>query len=347
MKKMALLMGALALLLALAACGGTDDGTAGGFTRPYGTNDQEGMLTFFSETAAQACATTEEETQQLLQELGEDYDGYVKATDAVAAYYTALQERADELYADFLTCEVDYFKWVAGQGLEDYETWDRAMDDFYRAWDRAMEDWYDAWDYALDDVYDRCDGLIDDAPDEVPYQETSDAWTAMYRAHSAAWTDLYRSHSDAWTEMYRAYSDVWSGFYDENTDVDALLGRSGTDAEEPQDTDAQEAPSETAADPEPKETAAEPTAASATSDPDFRAAMDSYEAFFDEYVAFMKSYEESSDPTSMLADYLTLMTQYTETMQALESIDEDELSDADALYYAEVSLRISQKLLEV
>lgn len=340
MKRMALLMGTLALLLTLAACGGTDDGTAGGFTRPYGTNDQEGMLAFFSETATQACATTEEETQQLLQELGEDYDGYVKETDAVAAYYTALQERADELYAAFLTCEVDYFKWVAGQGLEDYETWDRAMDDFYRAWDRAMEDWYDAWDYALDDVYDRCDDLIDDAPDEVPYQETSDAWTVMYRAHSAAWTALYRSHSDAWTEMYRAYSDVWSGFYDENTDVDALLGRSGTDA----DAQAKDEPGGTE-DPEPKE--AEPTAASTTSDSDFRAAMDSYEAFFDEYVAFMKSYEESTDPTSMLSDYLSLMTQYTETMQALESIDEDELSDADALYYAEVSLRISQKLQEV
>ena len=344
MKKRMLFVGTLMLLLVLAACGGTDETVGVGFTRPYGTDDQEGMLTFFSETAAQACAATEEETQQLLQELGEDYDGYVKAADAVTAYYTALQERADALYASFLTCEVDYFKWVAGQGLEDYETWDRAMDDFYRAWDRAMEDWYDAWDYALDDVYDRCDELIDAAPDEVPYQETSDAWTAMYRAHSAAWTDLYRSHSDAWTEMYRAYSDVWSGFYDENTDVDAILGRSGTDDAEPQDTE--EDSGDTAAAPAPKETAAEPTVSTA-SDPDFRAAMDSYEAFFDEYVAFMKSYEESSDPTSMLSDYLSLMTQYTETMQALESIDEDELSDADALYYAEVSLRISQKLQEV
>ena len=41
------------------------------------------------------------------------------------------------------------------------------------------------------------------------------------------------------------------------------------------------------------------------------------------------------------------MQQYVETMGELEDIDEDELSDEEALYYAEVMLRINQKLLEV
>ena len=80
-------------------------------------------------------------------------------------------------------------------------------------------------------------------------------------------------------------------------------------------------------------------------DPDFKAAMDSYEAFFNEYVAFMEKYANSDDPTSMLADLAIYMERYAETMEKLEAIDEGELTNEEALYYAEVSSRISQKLI--
>lgn len=81
--------------------------------------------------------------------------------------------------------------------------------------------------------------------------------------------------------------------------------------------------------------------------PEFKDMMDSYEAFFDEYCEFMKKYSESDDTTSMLADYTDYMTKYVELMEKLNEVDEDELSTEEALYYAEVSARISQKLLEV
>ena len=82
-------------------------------------------------------------------------------------------------------------------------------------------------------------------------------------------------------------------------------------------------------------------------DSSFKAAMDSYEAFFDEYVVFMKKYEESDDPTSLLTEYSTYMTKYADTMEKIDTIDENELNDAELQYYTEVNLRISQKLLEV
>ena len=81
--------------------------------------------------------------------------------------------------------------------------------------------------------------------------------------------------------------------------------------------------------------------------PSFKEAMDSYEKFFDEYVAFMKKYSESDDTLSMLDDYTKYLQQYTETMKKMDEIDEDELSDADLAYYIEVNARISKKLLEV
>lgn len=82
-------------------------------------------------------------------------------------------------------------------------------------------------------------------------------------------------------------------------------------------------------------------------DPEFKAAMDSYEAFFHEYCNFMRAYNESSDPAALAGEYADYMKQYAETMDKLSQIDESALSSADALYYAEVVGRITQEMAEV
>ena len=81
--------------------------------------------------------------------------------------------------------------------------------------------------------------------------------------------------------------------------------------------------------------------------PEFKEAMDSYEAFFYEYCAFMKKYNSSSNPTSMLSDYMSFMSRYTETMTKLNEISDDEMNNAELLYYTEVMARINQKLIDV
>lgn len=81
--------------------------------------------------------------------------------------------------------------------------------------------------------------------------------------------------------------------------------------------------------------------------PDFKEAMDAYEAFIDEYVEFMKTYSAADDPTVLLAEYSDIMTRYAEYMYWIDSIDESELSPADEAYYLEVTGRVTQKLAEV
>jgi len=79
--------------------------------------------------------------------------------------------------------------------------------------------------------------------------------------------------------------------------------------------------------------------------PDCKKAMDEYEAFFDEYLAFMEKYEKSSDMSpEMLEDFTKYMDRYSQTMDALNDIDEDSLSPADYAYYTEVMLRINKKI---
>ena len=81
---------------------------------------------------------------------------------------------------------------------------------------------------------------------------------------------------------------------------------------------------------------------------DFKDAMDSYEEFFDEYVAFMKKYKNfDGTDISILLEYSNYLTKYADMMKKFEEWEGKDLSTAEAAYYVEVQNRIIQKLLEV
>ncbi len=97
---------------------------------------------------------------------------------------------------------------------------------------------------------------------------------------------------------------------------------------------------------EPSATATKaPTQTSGVS-PDFKEKMDAYESFFDEYITFMKKYENASNPLTLLVDYASFLERYSEAMEQLDEIDESSLSAADQKYYLEVLTRINQKLVK-
>ena len=80
--------------------------------------------------------------------------------------------------------------------------------------------------------------------------------------------------------------------------------------------------------------------------PSFKETMDSYEAFFDEYIAFMKRYKENPGDLNMLNEYSEYMSKYTDYMSKLSAVDTDALSVADLAYYTEVHTRILKKMAE-
>lgn len=80
---------------------------------------------------------------------------------------------------------------------------------------------------------------------------------------------------------------------------------------------------------------------------DFKATMDSYEAFFNEYVEFIQAYEADPSSPDLLAQYADIMTRYSEMAGEMEAIDEESLSAADYAYYIEVTGRITAKLAEI
>lgn len=81
-------------------------------------------------------------------------------------------------------------------------------------------------------------------------------------------------------------------------------------------------------------------------DPDFKAAMDSYEEFMDEYVAFMKKLEDNPNDLGLLADYADYMNKYADFVEAFEKWEDEEMNAAETAYYIDVQARVSKKLLE-
>ncbi len=90
------------------------------------------------------------------------------------------------------------------------------------------------------------------------------------------------------------------------------------------------------------------TAAEATAiRPDFKEAMDSYEAFIDEYIAFMKKYQNASatEMLGMLSDYTDYLEKYGEAVAKMQEWEGD-LNDEEMKYYLEVMTRINKKLTD-
>ena len=79
--------------------------------------------------------------------------------------------------------------------------------------------------------------------------------------------------------------------------------------------------------------------------PSFKEYMDSYEAFINEYVDLMKKYND--DPMSYMTEYMEYMQKLSEFSKKIDEYDEDDMSEADWLYYLEVTTRVNKKLAEV
>lgn len=84
-------------------------------------------------------------------------------------------------------------------------------------------------------------------------------------------------------------------------------------------------------------------------DPEFKKMMDSYEEFFDEYIEMMNkiSKADSMEVLELMGAYSEYLQEYTDMMEEITSINQDDLSAADALYYAEVTAHIYQKLAKI
>lgn len=80
---------------------------------------------------------------------------------------------------------------------------------------------------------------------------------------------------------------------------------------------------------------------------EFKEAMDSYEAFVDEYVDFIKKYSSSNGTDmTLLADYAKYMSKLEDATKKFDKWEDEDMNDAETAYYIEVQTRVNKKLLE-
>ena len=301
---------------------------------------REGIESDFSNTIQKITEKLEETNSAV----GNSYEEYIENKHLITGWYAFTISEEDALFKRTVERSVEYYKLIATSiDPADYDARDDAMETFYDdVYDDLMDDFYDKiYDDAMNEVYDTYyDGIVDDGYDVAPYEKWSEESSVCYKEWSESSSSIYKSWSDTSSKLYGYWSAVSSGFYQKNFDVDAIIQKY---EEEKSKSETEKTKSEN--------TSVEQEDSSQTEGirPEFQEAMDSYEAFFDEYVSFMKEYENASqdDVLGMMDEYTDYLKQYTETMSKMEALDDGDLSTEEALYYAEVTNRISKKLIEV
>lgn len=81
--------------------------------------------------------------------------------------------------------------------------------------------------------------------------------------------------------------------------------------------------------------------------PDFKEAMDAYEAFYDEYCDFMKKYSENPTDLDLILEYTDILATAEEMDEAFDKWESEDLTDEELKYYLEVNTRVMQKLVDV
>ena len=81
--------------------------------------------------------------------------------------------------------------------------------------------------------------------------------------------------------------------------------------------------------------------------PEFKEAMDAYEAFYDEYCDFMLEYKENPTDMNLLFKYTEMLAKLNEMDAAFKSWDQAEMTNEELKYYLDVNNRVMQKLLDV
>ena len=81
--------------------------------------------------------------------------------------------------------------------------------------------------------------------------------------------------------------------------------------------------------------------------PEFKEAMDAYEAFYKDYCDFMKKYSENPADLSMLTEYASMLVKLNEMNQAFESWDSADMNNEELKYYLDVNNRVTKMLVDV
>lgn len=295
------------------------------------------------------------------------YDKYLKNVDKIDAFYQEIYENTKLLCIRIREYSIIYAEAIMSSdktNVEKYSDFGKLFDCIYvNAGDDILNGIYSGiLDNMLNYFY---SGILNDSySNNISYEEWSAALSHEYKSWSNASSDVYDEWSDLSSDIYSFWSDMQGALLRDDTEQaentlrdfqeDIKKLKEADTAENrntPETTEDNNASSETATD---NNSAAETTENSNTSNelvdgmrPEFKAAMDSYEAFYDEYCSLIKKYNENPSDLQLLNEYFNMLEKSIEMNEKFDAWTNDEMNDAELAYYLKVHDRIMQNLLAV
>lgn len=288
------------------------------------------------------------EYEQLKSEI-DTYDKYLSNTDKMEAFYEKICDVHKSLCIRMCEYSIDYVNIIINSDMSYDDMYDELDELYDNIYDDAGDDIYDGvYDGILDDMYDDYyDGILDIDYDDIDnYKEWSNAHSAEYKLWSNTRSDVYGDWSDFRSDVYSFWSDIRSAMWSDDIDrvikkiekfqknIDKLNGVRTTETENVDVTTIAEKKEDS-------------TSTSNGIRPEFKEALDSYEAFFDEYCDIMKKYMENPLDMGILTEYYEYIEKAGEMDEKLDALDDDEWSDEETKYYLEVTTRVTTKMLEI
>ena len=379
MKKKFLLVSVLFLALILVACGGQSAKDVK--AEPEKNNvsaEEEKVLKAELQTGEIKASTIDELNELVPQEIDsrvvalnekyeklqteiDTYDKYIANKEKMTDYYASVYNDMQDTCIRMREYGVKYAQIILESDKANDEKYDDLEEMYDVVYDDAGEDIYDEfYDGVLEDIYDvYYDGILDEAYDTVEYEEWSNARSEEYENWSDTRSDTYELWSDFRSEVYEFWSDLRSEFWDDDLDSakDKIQDFQNDIVELKEEGGAKEKESEqpeknSEANIEKEDSQSDKKKDNSEVDteemrPEFKEAMDSYEAFYDEYCEFMKKYNANPTDTELISSYGDIMTEMVEMTGKFEAWEENDLNTAELKYYIEVNNRVAQKLVDV
>lgn len=288
------------------------------------------------------------------------YEKYLENTDKVEAFYEQICEDTKYLCIRMREYSLNYAEAIMVSDKSNNDKYKDFKELYDCIYDDAGDDIYDdIYDGILDDIYDDFyNGILDDAYDNgAPYGEWSDARSDEYDWWSDARSDVYDEWSDFRSDVYDFWSDMRSELWDDDIErAEKKIADFRKDIEKIKSKDVHsdvQTSNEEKSHNDANSKDAENGEANSNRElvdgmrPEFKEAMDSYEAFYDEYCNIIKKYTENPSDMKILADYTDMLTKAAEMAEKFDAWENSDMNSAELKYYLDVNNRVTQKLLEV
>lgn len=302
-----------------------------------------------------AVSDLKEEYEKLVTEI-DTYEKYIKNIDKVEAFYKQVCEVTKSLCIRMREYSIEYAEAIMASDQSNDDKYDDFEELYDCIYEDAGDDIYDEiYDGILDDIYDDFyDGILEDAYDNAAsYDEWSDTLSNEYDWWSDARSDVYDEWSDFRSDVYDFWSDMRSELWDDDTErANEKITDFREDIEKlKSENDAQTSNEENDSHDTSKEAEKNDTSASDQlvdgMRPEFKEAMDSYEAFYDEYCEIVKKYTENPSDSGLLKDYTDMLSKAAEMTEKFEAWEDSDLNRAELEYYLDVQNRVAKKIIEI